>query len=262
MRQRAGGSIEAAIVLGSGLAQGVRERVDGKTIAYKKLPGAPQAKLAGHPGYVLCGLWSGKRVAVFAGRAHLYQGFAGHEVTYSVRVAAASGAGTIVLTNAAGGLNAQYARGDLMLIADHLNLTGATPLGPEGKRDPFLSLSEVYTHRLRALAQTSCGNLVLHEGVYAGVRGPAYETPAEARALRVLGADAVGMSTVLEAIEARALAMDVLGISLISNLIGADHDVSHSDVLAAARDGAERIAQLVEGVLARLPHKNRDAPDR
>lgn len=201
----------------------------------------------------LTGTWAGKRVVAFAGRAHLYEGHDAASVVYYVRLAALSGAGTIVLTNAAGGLNARYARGDVMLIADHLNLAGASPLDP-AHGNPFVDMLGAYSPRLRALARDAAGAFAarVHEGVYAGVRGPQYETPAESEALRRMGADAVGMSTVLETIAARSLGLDVLGISLISNAIGPNADTSHADVLAASREGAENVATIVEGVLAAL----------
>jgi purine-nucleoside phosphorylase len=183
---------------------------------------------------------------------HLYQGFSARKVTYFVRLAAAAGARTVILTNAAGGLNESYTAGDLMLIADHLNLTGATPLDARHEADPFLNMHDTYAPRLRALAHEVAGAGALREGVYAGVAGPAYETPAESRALRALGADAVGMSTVLETILARALGLDVLGISVLSNVIGASAELSHAAVVAASESAGERMSGLIDGVLQRL----------
>jgi purine-nucleoside phosphorylase len=228
----------------------VAPRIAGTEIPYEKLH-APVSALAGHPGTAYAGTWAGKRVVAFAGRAHLYQGHPPEDVTAFVRLAAASGARTIVLTNAAGGLNAEYRRGDLMLIRDHINLTGATPL--DGARsDPFLNMADAYAPHLRVLARETARGETLREGVYAGVRGPQYETPAECEALRRLGADAVGMSTVLETIAARSLGLDVLGISLITNVAGPADDVSHADVLAASRDAAENVGALIEHVISLL----------
>ncbi len=239
-----------AIVLGSGLADSVRGRIDGTEIPYEKLD-APSAALPGHPGVAYAGTCGGKRVVAFAGRAHLYQGFTPHEVTFFVRLAAAAGAKTIVLTNAAGGLNAGFARGDVMLISDHLNLTGLSPIDP-ALGSPFVGMVDAYAPRLRALARETVEDASLREGVYAGVRGPQFETAAESEALRRMGADAVGMSTVLETIAARSLGLDVLGISLITNVIRPDRDVSHEEVLAASQEGGSRLGRVVEGTIAAL----------
>ena len=249
--RRAGGRIDVAVVLGSGLSETIGSRIAGSEIPFDKLEGAPLSSLPGHPGIAYVGMWAGKRVIAFAGRAHLYQGKTPDEVTYFVRLAAAAGATTVILTNAAGGLNPSYVRGDLMLIADHINWTGTSAIAFDDSQ-PFLNLLEAYAPRLRQLAHVHAGDRALREGVYAGLRGPAYETLAEADALRRLGADAVGMSTVLETMAARKLGLEVLGISLISNVIGPSEKPSHEDVLEASRNGAERIASLIEGVLGAL----------
>ncbi|GAC1308908.1 MAG: purine-nucleoside phosphorylase [Vulcanimicrobiaceae bacterium] len=232
-------------MLGSGLAGAVRRRIAGETIPYARLH-APTASIAGQTAEAIVGMWAGRRVVAFCGRAHLYQGYSPDEVTYLVRLTAAAGARTIVLTNAAGALNADFASGDVMLVADHLNLTGRSPIA-WGEPTPFVDMSQAYAEHLRAAAR---GDDV-REGVYAGVLGPQYETPAESEALRRLGADAVGMSTVLETIAARALGLDVLGLSLLANAAGAD--VTHDDVLAASATGSEKIAAILERVLERLP---------
>jgi purine-nucleoside phosphorylase len=250
LQRRAGGMLDAAIVLGSGLADGVLERIDGREIAYAKLY-APVLPLAGHPGIAVAGTWAGKRVAAFAGRAHLYQGYGVQAVTYFVRLAAASGAKTIVLTNAAGGLNPAFGKGDVMLISDHINLTGETAV-ERSRSDPFLNMTDAYAPHLRALAREHAGVVRPREGIYAGVRGPQYETPAESEALRRLGADAVGMSTVLETMMARSLGLEVLGLSLITNVIDAQSEVSHDEVLAASRAGGSAVAGVIEGVLGAL----------
>jgi purine-nucleoside phosphorylase len=225
-------------------------RIEGVEVPYAKL-GAPASTLEGHPGLAYAGTWSQKRVVAFAGRVHRYQGYSPEDVTYLVRLAAAAGAKTLILTNAAGGLNEDYAAGDLMLIADHLNLTGATPLdGSLG--NPFLNTIDAYAPRLRALARAAAAGAPLREGVYAGLAGPAFETPAEALALRRLGADAVGMSTVLETLAARALGLEVLGVSAISNVIGASQHPSSEGVLAVAERCSEPLARLVGAVVAAL----------
>jgi purine-nucleoside phosphorylase len=245
------GALDVGIVLGSGLSEAVIGRIEGTQIGYDKLEGAPLSKLPGHPGIAYVGTWAGKRVIAFAGRAHLYQGKTPEDVTYFVRLAAAAGAKIVVLTNAAGGLNPNFTRGDLMLLTDHINWTGATAIEPDDPQ-PFVNMVDAYTPRLRQLAHVHAGNRALREGVYAGLRGPAYETLAEAEVLRRLGADAVGMSTVLETMAARKLGLEVLGISLISNVIGPSEKPSHEEVLEASRAGAERIATLIEGVLGAL----------
>ena len=250
LQRRASGSIEVAVVLGSGLGESVRARIAGVEIPYAKLH-APSSALPGHPGVAFAGTCAGKRVVAFAGRVHLYQGFSPWDVTFFVRLAAAAGAKTIVLTNAAGGLNAEYAQGDLMLIADHLNLTGASPIDP-ALGTPFVGMIDAYAPHLRALARAGAAGVPLREGVYAGVRGPQFETAAESEMLRRMGADAVGMSTVLETIAARSLGLDVLGISLITNVIRPDVDISHEEVLAASQAGGERLGALIESVVGAL----------
>ena len=246
----AGGPVEVAIVLGSGLGAAVPGRIDGSEIPYAKL-NAPKRTVPGHSGVAYAGTWAGKRVVAFAGRAHLYQGYAATDVAYFVDLAACAGARTIVLTNAAGALNPEYRRGDVMIISDHINVTGETPISCNAK-SPFVNMVDAYAPHLRLLAHDRAGDVALREGVYIGVRGPHYETPAECEAFRRMGADAVGMSTVLETIAARAHGLDVLGLSLITNLAGPATDVSHEDVLEASQDGAERVAGLIEGVLAAL----------
>jgi purine-nucleoside phosphorylase len=180
-------------------------------------------------------------------------------VTYLVRLAAECGAKTLVLTNAAGGLDPAFGRGDVMLIVDHLNLTGTTPLR-YGSGEPFLDVRDAYAPHLRELARKAAAGVALREGVYAGVRGPQYETAAECEALRRLGAGAVGMSTVLETIAARAHGLDVLGLSLITNA-AAQQKLTHADVLAASLASGERVADIIEGVIGALPaaHGENDA---
>lgn len=248
----AGGPIDVAIVLGSGLSSALRDAFSHTVIAYDKLLGFPVASLAGHAGEVFVGTWNGKRVAAFAGRVHLYQGFSPQQVTVSVRLAHAARAKTIILTNAAGALNAEYAPGDFMLIRDHINLTGRNPLVGIGGEQRFTDMTDAYSPRLRGLAK-SCApdESPLREGVYAGLLGPNYETPAEAQYLRSIGADAAGMSTVLETILARTLALGVLGISVITNSVSASA-TSHEDVTAVSSKSGPRLARLLDHLLAKL----------
>jgi purine-nucleoside phosphorylase len=240
--------IDVAVVLGSGLSELLGERAAFERLAYADI-GMPVAALAGHAGHALTGTWHGKRVLAFAGRVHGYQGFGAAEVTRNIAIAADAGAKTVLLTNAAGAVNSELRAGDLMVIADHLNLSGMNPLAGSGLTNPFINMTDAYSPRLRALAHQIDGNL--REGVYAGLLGPTYETPAEARYLRTIGADAVGMSTVLETIAARARNIDVFGVSLITNVVAAP-ETSHAEVTDVAKQAAPRLAELLDALVERL----------
>jgi purine-nucleoside phosphorylase len=256
LREKAGGEIECAIVLGSGFGAVLRERIDGATIPYKKIAGMPLPSVAGHAGEAHVGLLQGRRVVAFSGRFHIYEGRETGEVIYPILVAAHAGATAFVLTNAAGGVNPDYRAGDLMLIADQLNLTGTSPLiGAEllpGQAQRFVDMVDAYAPHLREAARRVAAEhgFTLREGVYAGLVGPTYETPAEARYLRTIGADAVGMSTVLETIAARALGREVAGLSLITNVHGTGEPTSHEEVLDAAARNAEKVAAMIEALVA------------
>jgi purine-nucleoside phosphorylase len=258
LRRKAGGELDCAIVLGSGFGGVLRERIDGVTVPYRKIEGMPLPGVVGHAGEAHIGTLHGRRVVAFSGRFHLYEGRATDEVIYPVIAAAHAGAKTFILTNAAGGVNPAFRTGDLMLLSDQLNLTGTSPLtGPEllpGQAVRFVDMAAAYAPSLLALAREIGreSGITLQQGVYAGLAGPAYETPAEARYLRTIGADAVGMSTVLETIAARALGRDVLGLSLITNVHGAGEPTTHDDVLEAAARSAEHVAHLVERIVAAL----------
>ena len=258
LREKAGGELDCAIVLGSGFGAVLRDRIDGTTISYKKIDGMPLPGVAGHAGEAHAGMLHGRRVVAFSGRFHLYEGRATDEVIYPILAAAHAGANTFVLTNAAGGVNPEFHAGDLMLITDQLNLTGTSPLIGEdllpGQAIRFIDMVDAYAPHLRELARHMATEyaITLHDGVYAGLSGPTYETPAEARYLRTIGADAVGMSTVLETIAARALGRDVVGFSLITNVHGTGAPTSHEEVLEAAVRSAEDVARLVEGIVANL----------
>ena len=246
----AGGAIDLAVVLGSGLGDAMVGHIEGQDVGYGKLH-APKPRVGGHAGIARVGTLSDRRVAAFAGRVHLYEGRSPHEVTYLVRVAAAAGASTIVLTNAAGALDRTYAPGDVMLVSDHINATGASPFSGSSAA-PFVVMADAYARELRDTARTALPDgASLREGVYAGVRGPHFETRAECEALRRLGADAVGMSMVLEVIAARALGLAVLGISIITNVAGEVDDATHDDILDAARARAHVIPTIVEAILRR-----------
>jgi purine-nucleoside phosphorylase len=258
LRERAGGTLDAAIVLGSGFGGVLRDRVSAAPIAYKKIAGMPEPTVPGHAGEALVGELHGRRIVAFSGRFHMYEGYEPIDVVYPVIVAAHAGAKTIVLTNAAGGVNTTYNAGDLMLIVDQLNLTGRNPLtGPKlipGIKDRFTDMVDAYDPQLNALARHIAAQyaITMHDGVYAGLTGPAYESPAEARLLAQMGADAVGMSTVLETIAARGLGMTVVGFSLITNVHGKGQATSHAEVIAASQRGAVDVARLIEGIIANV----------
>lgn len=229
----------AVAVLGSGLGDLFRGPLE---IPYGDVPGFPVPSVAGHPGRLV---FDGG-VAILAGRVHLYEGFSAEEVVRPVRALALLGARTLVLTNAAGGLKETFRPGDLMLIKDHLNLTGANPLfgGPA-----FVDLSRAYDAGLLAGASRAAWRMGLRprKGVYAAVPGPSYETPAEVRMLRRLGADAVGMSTVPEAIAGVEAGMKVLGVSLITNRCGGT--TTHEGVLDVTRRAGPKLAALLRAIL-------------
>ena len=259
IRTRIGGSMpETAIVLGSGLGAFADHVNRPISITSGDIPGWPEPTVAGHAGQLVAGTVAGRKVLVVSGRVHLYEGRSPSDVTFGIRVLALAGIKTVVLTNAAGGINPAFAPGTLMVIDDHLNLTGVNPLvGPNDDRfgPRFPDMTTVYTPALRALAEEAgqAVDVPLAHGVYAGVLGPSYETPAEIRALRTLGADAVGMSTVCEAIMARYMGVDVLGLSCISNrAAGLGPELSEDDVNVTVTAAAGRIARVLEGIVARL----------
>ena len=245
------------IVLGSGLAGLASDLVDAVSIPFGSLPGWPAATAPGHTGALLLGSLAGTPVVMLQGRFHLYEGNDAGLVVEPVLLFRRLGAEVVVLTNAAGGVNPAFGPGTLMVIADHLNLTGRTPLlGPNadaiGVRFP--DLVEAWSPRLRSLLHTAAGveGIALAEGVYAGLLGPQYETPAEVRMLRTLGADAVGMSTVLECIAARWCGLEVCGVSLVTNA-GAGYSgkpLTHEEVLAAGAEAGPRLARVIRRFVA------------
>jgi len=247
-----------AIVLGSGFG-GLVDAVEGaERIPYSAIEGAPVApqNVVGHEGALVFGSVSGTPVVVFAGRVHRYQGVSALDAAYPARLAAALGCSTFVVTNAAGGVNTDLRVGDVVLISDQINLTGDNPLvgwpGPAGGV-PFVPMRDAYDPGLRSVARDVAAQqgMTLADGVYAGLLGPAYETPAEVRYLRTVGADVVGMSTVPEVIAARALDLSVLGFSLVTNA-AAGEGLSHEEVLEAGAVAQVALASLLVGILARL----------
>ncbi len=240
------GEIDVALVLGSGLSQLVSRREFIERIPYAEID-MPVAALEGHGSEALVGTWHDKRVLAFTGRIHGYQGFSARDLVRNVAIAADHGAKVLVVTNAAGALAADLRPGDLMILADHINLTGLNPLVGSDLPDPFVAMTQAYSPRLRAFARNAGAQA--REGVYAAVLGPTFETPAEARYLRTIGADAVGMSTVLETIAARARGMEVFGVSLIANSASAA-GVSHEAVLATAKSATPHLASMLDAVLS------------
>jgi purine-nucleoside phosphorylase len=255
---------DVAVVLGSGWAPAVDALGSaGAEVPLAALGGFPPPTVGGHSPAVRSLHAGDARTLVFLGRVHLYEGHPVATVVHGVRTAIAAGCQVVVLTNAAGGINPGYQVGQPVLVTDHLNLTGRSPLAgpppPAGYGPRFTDLTGLYSQRLRALARAADPGLA--EGVYAALPGPHYETPAEIRMLRTVGADLVGMSTVLEAIAARHLGAEVLAISLVSNLAAglAPHGLDHAEVVAAGQAAAGRMGSLLAGLLpGMLPAEPRD----
>jgi purine-nucleoside phosphorylase len=255
MEPKLGLRAQVGVVLGSGLGAFAEELSNPFTVPYKDLEGFPISTAAGHAGKLVVGNLGGVDVAVLAGRSHLYEGYSAAQVTEGIRLLHGMGVASLLVTNASGGIAAELEPGDLTLITDHINLQGANPLiGPHA---PFPDMTEAYSLRLRNVAKEAAAELgiTLREGVYAAVVGPCYETPAEIRYLKAIGADLVGMSTVLEVIMANALKMEVLGISCVTNkaagLSGAK--LQHDEVLEVGRQARARFADLVKAIVPGLP---------
>ncbi|NJD20053.1 MAG: purine-nucleoside phosphorylase [Gemmatimonadetes bacterium] len=249
----------ATLVLGSGLGHVVEMVRDPVTIPFEEVPDLPAAGVAGHAGRFVAGFLGGRYVLVQAGRYHFYEGHPGEVVAAPVRLSCALGVDTLVLTNAAGGVDPELEPGDLVLLADHLNLMGRSPLvgpGADGETR-FPDMTHPYDPALAdvALAVAEELGITLRRGVYAALSGPAYETAAEIRMLRVLGAHVTGMSTVPEVLVARARGMRCLAISMVTNKgtgLSAE-PLSHADVVAVGREAGRKVGALLEGIVRRLP---------
>jgi purine-nucleoside phosphorylase len=250
------------MILGSGLG-GLAAHVDGAVILpYQELPGWPLSTIPGHQGHLVIGRLEDQLVAVMQGRVHYYEGYSMAQVTLPIRVMQRLGIEALIVTNAAGAVNPNYEPGDLMLIRDHVNLIGMAGLNPlrgpnlDALGPRFPDMSQAYDRALITLARkvAEAENLLLHEGVYVSLAGPSFETPADLRFLRMIGADAVGMSTVPEVVVARHGGMRVLGISGISNKANLDGDTvtTHEEVLAAGQQIVPKLTTLIRGVLRRL----------
>jgi purine-nucleoside phosphorylase len=259
IRARFGDVPDVAVVLGSGLGAFADSLAAKSAVAYDAIPHWPPSRVPGHAGRLVLGRSAGRRVLALSGRVHVYEGHDFAAVTFGIRVLGRLGVQTVILTSAAGGINDQFRRGGLMIIDDHINFMGGNPL--VGANDDrfglrFPDMTEVYSTRLRRLADQAAEaiGLPVAHGTYIAVSGPSYETPAEVRAFRALGADAVGMSTVPEAIAARHMGLEVLGVSCITNeaagMVGGP--LTQEDVIeTASRVRAEFVA-LIEGILSRL----------
>ena len=255
------GEAEVAVVLGSGLG-GVADKLEGaRTVPYASLPGFPETTVAGHPGRLVGGKLGGRSALLLCGRVHAYEGYPANEVGFGVRVVAALGARTLIVTNAAGGVDPAFTPGEIVAISDQINLTSLSPLsGPNDERlgPRFVDMTDAYDPALRAVAARVAPGAIgrpLREAIYAGMPGPAYETPAEVRLLRTLGAGLVGMSTVHEVITARHAGVAVLGLSLVANPAAGvgPGKLRHEDVTRAAAAGAEALGRLIAAVVAALP---------
>ena len=248
-----------AIILGTGLGELAAHISVEATIDYAEIPGFPLSTVESHAGRLLCGTLGGRTVVAMQGRFHRYEGYSMHEVTFPVRVLRALGAGTLIVSNACGGMHPLWQRGDLMLIADHINLLGDNPL--VGPNDPalgprFPDMSVAYDAPLRILARdvAAAQRITLREGIYVAVVGPNLETRAEYRMLRALGGDVVGMSTVPEVIVARHGGMRVLGLSIITDMCLPDslQEATLDEIVAIANAAQPKLTALVRGVLERL----------
>ncbi|MDA0229546.1 MAG: purine-nucleoside phosphorylase [Proteobacteria bacterium] len=254
---------QIALVLGTGIGALAEAIEDATIIDYGELPGFPRSSVEGHAGRLVLGNLSGVSVACMQGRVHLYEGQPAADLALPIRALRIAGCETIVLTNAAGSLNAEFLPGNLMMLSDHINLTGANPLiGANDERfgprfpDMTIAYDRILRHRLAAAAEAL--GITLHEGVYLALLGPNFETPAEIRAFRTLGADAVGMSTVPECLVARHCGMRVAAISTLTNLAAGmtDEVLSHEQSLAVSAEAAKDLGRLLPAFLASLSPDN------
>jgi len=266
LRERLGDPPRLAVVLGSGLGPVADALENARAIPYAEIPHWPGSTVAGHAGRLVVGDIGGVRAAVLQGRAHLYEGYAPWQVVFPTRVLALLGVRSLVLTNAAGAVNTDFRPGDLMLISDHLNLQGSNPCaGPNIERlgERFFDLTNAYDAEHRAVARrlAAARELTLHEGVYAGLLGPSFETPAEIRMFGRLGADAVGMSTVPECIAANQAGVRVLGISCITNMAAglAEGEIDHEEVLEIGVRVRDDLVGFLAALLGELAQESDDA---
>jgi purine-nucleoside phosphorylase len=263
-------SLEAriAIVLGSGLGDFAEEFKESVALPYREIPGFVSSTAEGHDGRLVIGKVEGVPVLAMQGRVHYYEGYSLEEVTFPIRAFKLLGIDTLILTNAAGGVDVELTQGALMVISDHLNLMGVNPLrGPNDERfgPRFPDMSEVYSRELQELVIEEARQMgvTLRRGIYAGLAGPSYETAAEIHMLRAFGADAVGMSTVPEAIVARQMGIKVLGISCITNMAAgiSESPINHEEVMETGRRVRETFTQLLRRVIAKAPSTDTTSAD-
>jgi purine-nucleoside phosphorylase len=265
IRARHAATPTLGIILGSGLGNFANHVESPTTIPYADIPGWPLSTVEGHSGKLVLGTINGTQVAVMQGRVHAYEGYAIDEVTFPARVLGLLGCKSLIVTNAAGGINVSYGEGGLVCISDHINLTGMNAAA--GKNDPrfglapnaglrFFDMSTAYSPRLRQLAAAEAKkqNIPLPEGVYLAVLGPSFETPAEIRAFRTLGADLVGMSTVHEVIVARHMGLEVLGLSLVTNMAAGvvDKVIDHNEVMEIGRRVEAQFTALLTAIIPQI----------
>lgn len=260
IRARADVDAKIAIVLGSGLGGFADEFQDSVSLPYREIPGFVSSTAEGHVGSLVIGKVGAVPVMAMQGRVHSYEGYTLEEVTFPIRTFKLLGINTLILTNAAGGIDVQLSQGSLMVISDHLNLMGMNPLrGPNDEQfgPRFPDLTEVYARELQELASEEARalDIAVRRGIYAALSGPSYETPAEIHMLRAFGADAVGMSTVPEAIVARHMGMKVLGISCITNMAAgiSENPINHAEVMETGQRVREKFTELLRRVIAKLP---------
>jgi len=260
IRQRHPGRPVLGLILGSGLGPYADTLKQKTVIPFEELPHFPRSTVAGHCGRIILGEAEGVPVAALQGRVHYYEGYTMSEVVFPIRVLGALGIRQLLVTNAAGGINMAFSTGDLMIITDHLNLTGANPLvgaNIDAMGPRFPDMTEAYDPAMRAtcLAAAAEAEIELKQGVYVGLSGPSYETPAEIRMYRLLGADAVGMSTVPEVIVANHMGVRVLGISCITNMAAGilDRKLTHQEVMDTTERVKERFGALLQATIPRLP---------
>jgi purine-nucleoside phosphorylase len=259
IRAQYAGEARVGLILGSGLGAFADDLEDAVAVSYEEIPGFARSTVEGHAGRLVVGKIAGTPLVVLQGRFHYYEGYTLEEVTFPVRVLGLLGVKALILTNAAGGLNNSFTQGALMLISDHLNLMGVNPL--RGANDArfgprFPDMSDVYEREFQEIAITEAHatKLELKRGIYAALTGPSYETPAEIRMLRSLGADAVGMSTVPEAIVARHMGIKVLGVSCITNMAAGvlDRPIDHAEVIETGEQVRATFSELLRRTIPKL----------